>query len=72
MSFKNLRSPAANASVPTKEKIAPIPVSLDPKKNDESVNTTDDCEGLLKWPKSKFDQDNPAAGGNRSPMKLKP
>lgn len=69
MSYKNLSSPAANSSVPTKEKIANIPMKNDPTKNDDPVDITTDGEGTLEWPKAKFDQDNKASGGNRLPMK---
>lgn len=74
MSFKNLRpAPTPTSSnKPTKEELAAIPVASDPRKNDEAVDVTPDREGLIEWPPAQFDKDNPAAGGNRPPMKLKP
>ncbi len=50
MAFKNLRSPARNHVDPGKESIAPIPVTPDPRTNDEPVNTTRDGEPPIRWP----------------------
>lgn len=72
MSFKNLRSPASNDPTPSKEKVVDIPVPDDPSTNGDAINTSPDREGLLRWPEAQFDVDNPASGGNRPPMKLKP
>lgn len=53
MTFKNLRSPASNANEPSREELAPIPVTPDPRVNDERVNTTRDGERPIPWPPPK-------------------
>lgn len=62
--FKNLRSPSANSNDTGREELAPIPVTLDPRVNDEAVNTTLDGERPIRWPA-------PQASGERPPMRLK-
>lgn len=51
--FKNLRSPAENMNATPREEVAPIPVTPDPRVNDEAVNTTRDGERPIRWPTPK-------------------
>ena len=65
MSYKNLRSPAANAGVTSPEKVAPIPHIDEARINGDPVNTTADGEAPLTWGPPDTLPESP-----RLPMKL--
>lgn len=64
--FKNLRSPAQNSGALMREEIAPIPVTCDPRVNEEPVNTTLDGERPIRWPAPQALPES-----TRPPMRLK-
>jgi len=65
MSYKNLRSPKTNTNEMEAEKVAPIPVKDDPRKNGDTVNNTQDRAEMIPWGPAK------TLPEGRPPMKLK-